>query len=449
MALGWGSSGPAVEQLQQRLKALGYFSGVVDGRYGALTYSAVKRFQEANGLTADGIAGPDTLAALEGAPSTGTGGGSTGGTTGTSQAMACCIGINRVDSTQYGGWDGALSGCEKDAQTMAAIATAEGFTTKQLYAPQATSTNILNEIRWAAQTLAPGGTFLLTYAGHGGQNPDPTGQEETDQQDETWVAYNRQILDDELEQAFTEFQAGVNIIVISDSCHSGTVSRLGPPQNNGSTGQGEVERELQRQFAELKSSFYRNLAIPRPGPGDPPFAGFPRPQDALLTRERGQVVRLEPAMAGVRAQAMVDDAGRPAPIYAPPPRYGYRSTGGASEEGTYATRNIPLAYNDIANEIQSATLARAKTQARSRGAVRARGLLLSGCKDNQLSQEVGGAGVFTTAVNRVWAGNGFAGNYEDFMRQVVSQMGPTQTPQLSTFGDNPQLLAARTPFNVS
>jgi hypothetical protein len=461
-ALGWGSSGPDVEQLQERLKAAGYFYGIVDGLYGARTYSAVKRFQESKGLKADGIAGPETMAALGGAPAPGTSGGTTGGTKGgttggtikgSGQALSLHIGINRVDPAQYGGWDGALSGCERDAQTMAAIAAAEGFTVRRLVAPQATSTNILNEIRWAAQTLTPGGIFLLTYAGHGGQVSDPTGAEETDRLDETWVAYNRQILDDELEQAFAQFQAGVNIVVLSDSCHSGTVFRPIPPQAYRDRDIDEVdwERRLQREFAALKSSFYQNLAIPRPGlpgPEDLPFAGFPRPRDAPSARE-GQVLLRAAATVGARAGAMADDPGRPAPVFAPLPPSRARSTGGASEQGTYATRNIPLEYNEVANEIQNSALVRAKTRARSRGAVQARGLLLSGCMDNQLSQEVGGAGVFTTAVNRVWAANGFAGNYDDLMRQVVSQMGPTQTPQLSPFGDNPHLLAARTPFDVT
>ena len=55
-----GSSGTAVKQLQQRLKELGYYTGSVDGSYGAGTASAVKDFQAANNLTADGVAGTKT-----------------------------------------------------------------------------------------------------------------------------------------------------------------------------------------------------------------------------------------------------------------------------------------------------------------------------------------------------------------------------------------------------
>ncbi len=61
-----GSEGPAVIALQQQLKAMGYFTGSVTGTYGSLTYEAVRRFQRANNLSGDGIAGRRTLEALAG-----------------------------------------------------------------------------------------------------------------------------------------------------------------------------------------------------------------------------------------------------------------------------------------------------------------------------------------------------------------------------------------------
>ena len=56
-----GSRNSAVRQLQENLKALGYYSGSVTGNFGNLTKEAVYNFQRANGLTADGIAGARTL----------------------------------------------------------------------------------------------------------------------------------------------------------------------------------------------------------------------------------------------------------------------------------------------------------------------------------------------------------------------------------------------------
>ncbi len=62
--LKYGSQSEEVKTLQQNLKALGYYTGNVTGNYGKLTQQAVYKFQQANGLSADGIAGSKTLSAI-------------------------------------------------------------------------------------------------------------------------------------------------------------------------------------------------------------------------------------------------------------------------------------------------------------------------------------------------------------------------------------------------
>ena len=59
-----GSSGADAKMVQNRLKTLGYFKNKVDGKFGDHSVSALKAFQENNGLTADGIAGTDTYDVL-------------------------------------------------------------------------------------------------------------------------------------------------------------------------------------------------------------------------------------------------------------------------------------------------------------------------------------------------------------------------------------------------
>ena len=59
-----GSSGQTVKTIQTKLKNWGYYNGSVDGIYGSQTAEAVKYFQRSNGLTADGVVGPATLAKL-------------------------------------------------------------------------------------------------------------------------------------------------------------------------------------------------------------------------------------------------------------------------------------------------------------------------------------------------------------------------------------------------
>ena len=60
----YGSRGSEVRKIQQKLSSWGYYDGAVDGIYGTQTKNAVIYFQRKNGLQADGIAGPQTLAAM-------------------------------------------------------------------------------------------------------------------------------------------------------------------------------------------------------------------------------------------------------------------------------------------------------------------------------------------------------------------------------------------------
>ncbi len=134
------------------------------------------------------------------------------------------IGLNRVCWWHYGGWSGKLNACEADAEDLYALATSMGYQASILKTRKATRQRVIDGIRAAAQTCASGDIFLLTYSGHGGQVPD-SNHDEDDQVDETWVLYDGELIDDELYELWAEFKAGVRILVLSDSCHSGTVIR--------------------------------------------------------------------------------------------------------------------------------------------------------------------------------------------------------------------------------
>lgn len=154
------------------------------------------------------------------------------------QGISLHIGLNSVDPSHYldaqgKPWDGRLNACEFDANDMDALAKRQGFATRtKLLTQAATADAVIAAIRQAATKLASGDLFLITYSGHGGQVPDtnhdedalPTGGQE-ERMDETWVLYDRQLVDDELYALWSEFRSGVRIVVLSDCCHSGTVSR--------------------------------------------------------------------------------------------------------------------------------------------------------------------------------------------------------------------------------
>ncbi len=193
----------------------------------------------------------------------------------TPRGISVHIGVNVVDPVHYQGWSGPLSSCENDADTMQEIATGQGFETRQLKTTQATREAVSQAIKDAAEELADGDFFLVTYSGHGGQITDIDGDEE-DGKDDTWCLYNGQFLDDEINVLFAEFKKGVRVLMLSDSCHSGTMLRgvVAAPERTVSAEEEEyIHSRLMPRQASLKvsrkhRSFYadiqRNLPNPRP-----------------------------------------------------------------------------------------------------------------------------------------------------------------------------------------
>jgi hypothetical protein len=135
------------------------------------------------------------------------------------------IGLNRVDPNHYAGWSGPLKACEADAEDMTDIASQNGYTTQQLLTVNAKRDTVISAIDKAACDLKDGDTFFLSYSGHGGQVPD-FDDDESDLQDETWCLFDGELIDDELREFWSMFADGVRVLVLSDSCHSGTVTRL-------------------------------------------------------------------------------------------------------------------------------------------------------------------------------------------------------------------------------
>jgi metacaspase-1 len=134
------------------------------------------------------------------------------------------IGLNFVDPKQYGGWDGALNGCVNDATAMRGVAVSRGFEPQMLLDGDATTEALRSHLDAAAAELDEDDFLFLTYSGHGGQVPDQSG-DEPDGYDETWCLYDSQLVDDALYGALCTFARGVRIFIMSDSCHSETVSR--------------------------------------------------------------------------------------------------------------------------------------------------------------------------------------------------------------------------------
>lgn len=140
------------------------------------------------------------------------------------KGYALLIGLNYLDASHYGGWDGALKHPENDVKIMEQIAREAGLQTTLLLNKAATRENVIDRIMQFADLLEPDDLLFLYYSGHGGQLPDLSG-DEPDRMDETWCLYDGQLVDDEIFALWGTFRQNVRIILISDSCHSGTVGK--------------------------------------------------------------------------------------------------------------------------------------------------------------------------------------------------------------------------------
>jgi metacaspase-1 len=139
---------------------------------------------------------------------------------------ALCIGIN-----DYPGTGSDLSGCVNDAQDWAEELTKRGFEVTLMLDAEATGEAMREGMRRLLRTASSGDVVVITYSGHGTWVRDDN-DDERDGRDEALcphdIGTNGPLLDDELYDILCERERGVRTVMISDSCHSGTVARFAP-----------------------------------------------------------------------------------------------------------------------------------------------------------------------------------------------------------------------------
>jgi metacaspase-1 len=139
---------------------------------------------------------------------------------------ALCIGINN-----YPGTDSDLAGCVNDAHDWAKVLQDRGFTAKTMLNKQATAKQMRKAIEALVLDAKKGDSLVIQYSGHGSFVPDLDG-DEPDGTDECLCPYdvmrNGPITDDELFEISAHLARGVKALMISDSCHSGSVTRFAP-----------------------------------------------------------------------------------------------------------------------------------------------------------------------------------------------------------------------------
>jgi hypothetical protein len=136
---------------------------------------------------------------------------------------AVCVGINDYPANYND-----LSGCVNDANDWAALLRTDfdfGKGVNLITDAEATRAKILNGLRELVNSAKSGDVVAFTYSGHGTWVPDQGERDEFDNRDEAICAFDGNIIDDELRGIICELPSGVHLTVISDSCHSGGVTR--------------------------------------------------------------------------------------------------------------------------------------------------------------------------------------------------------------------------------
>lgn len=296
------------------------------------------------------------------------------------------IGLNTVDVDVYGTDILPLRGCVNDANDIARIATKAGFTGHTLLNEEATSSAVLTALHAAAKQLQPGDMLIVAYSGHGGQVGDVNG-DENDGLDETWCLHDRMLIDDELYSMWAQFKPGVRVFVLSDSCHSGTV---------------------------LKGTRIRNLLS----------EGFVvATEDA--PRDKGATMASAPNEGSDDADALTVQA------------VGRAKTIGFFNSWQVYAKNRPMydALQFVAGPSDKAVIG-------------ASVILISGCQDNQLSQDGNNNGMFTYALKQVWANGTYAKGYAQFHKDIRAQLPSTQSPNYMTVGAVNLGFEAQRPFTL-
>ena len=143
----------------------------------------------------------------------------------TMRKTGLCVGINN-----YPGTSSDLSGCINDCNDWADILQSKyGFSNiTKLIDSQATRASIKQALTKLVEGAVSGDIIVFTYSGHGSFVVDTSG-DEPDGKDETLYTYDGNILDDELREILNKVKEGVKTIIILDSCHSGTATRVSRP----------------------------------------------------------------------------------------------------------------------------------------------------------------------------------------------------------------------------
>ena len=333
------------------------------------------------------------------------------------------IAVPVVDPAVYGQGVVDLPATVADARAMRALASQQGFTVLRDMVGQIKGADVIAALTNAAGQLKRGDTLLVTYSGHGSQAADGsrskgiTGDEE-DGMDETWCLFDGHLYDDELVACWKKFEPGVRIVVVLDSCHSSTATRVA------------LSRDAMFDFAEVapkgdaavKEFLTKRLDLARAIDEE----AKPR-QVSVVTRSGGvEVARIEEFKSRLL-----------------PP---------LNALNAYNTKRSDLERR----QVELAEVAELKAPGADLSNLNPTVITLAGCADNQESWDDGRNGFMTRALLDEWANGTNQRSYERFMaavstrvRQRTQSLGlKRQDPTFNVFGRSNTPFVNSTAFSL-
>jgi len=148
-----------------------------------------------------------------------------------------------------------LGGCVNDATEMQKLALARGFTGLAGGEPllildaDATHESVIAKLKLAAEALDSGDIFLFTFAGHGTRRPGSLFEGSSDGRDETLVMSDKFVIDNVLRRdVWPKFKPGVRVVMVADSCHSGSVATKPAGNLEGGASSSPPESHLEQEY---------------------------------------------------------------------------------------------------------------------------------------------------------------------------------------------------------
>lgn len=127
-----------------------------------------------------------------------------------------------------------LEGAVNDAEDLAGALSRRGAEVTKLLDGDATRSAVVSAVRRAIAASRPGDVVVITYAGHGTQQPEALPGDESDGRDELFLLHGfsptgqgraERLRDNDISALMAEAPPGVPVLLIADSCHSGTMTR--------------------------------------------------------------------------------------------------------------------------------------------------------------------------------------------------------------------------------